>query len=280
MLVAAAHRDVPSGATLWPAALILWGPGAVSSAHSHHSVELMMALAGHLRIRPRPGARWRLCGAVLIARDVSHEVDARNATVLFGFIDPEIELAAVVADTLEPNLVPFSNAVVARWRRALGDPRTLEASRVDAWFRSDLLRDSPPRRIHPAVRRVLHHLRRHDGLDRRHASLERLADVAELSTSRLMHVFTESVGIPLRPYVLWLRVQRAAGALASGSSATEAAHMAGFADAPHLTRTCRHILGMTPRDLSRQIQGSREVRLDSAAGSQIMQDMPVVRSLP
>jgi AraC-like DNA-binding protein len=67
-----------------------------------------------------------------------------------------------------------------------------------------------------------------------------------------MHVFTESVGIPLRRYLLRLRVQRAAGALAAGHTVTEAAHAAGFADAPHLTRTFRRILGATPRDLLRR----------------------------
>jgi AraC-like DNA-binding protein len=127
-----------------------------------------------------------------------------------------------------------------------------------AWIQSELLRDAPPRQVHPAVKRVLDHLGK-DGLDRRTVSLVRLAEVAELSTSRFMHVFTESVGIPLRPYVLWLRVQRAAGALASGSTATEAAHLAGFADAPHMTRTFRRMLGMAPSDLIRRTQRTGKV---------------------
>jgi AraC-like DNA-binding protein len=64
-----------------------------------------------------------------------------------------------------------------------------------------------------------------------------------------MHVFTESLGMPLRAYVLGLRVQRAVDALADGRSATEAAHIAGFSDAPHLTRTFRRTVGMTPREV-------------------------------
>jgi len=64
-----------------------------------------------------------------------------------------------------------------------------------------------------------------------------------------MHVFTQSFGIPLRPYVRRLRVQRAANALASGHSVTEAAYIAGFADASHLSRTVRRTFGVTPRQL-------------------------------
>jgi AraC-like DNA-binding protein len=66
-----------------------------------------------------------------------------------------------------------------------------------------------------------------------------------------MHVFTESVGIPLRPYLAWLRVQRSACAMLAGASVTEAAHVAGFADAAHMTRTFKRRLGFPPSALRR-----------------------------
>jgi AraC-like DNA-binding protein len=65
-----------------------------------------------------------------------------------------------------------------------------------------------------------------------------------------MHAFTESVGVPVRPYILWLRLQRAACDLKDGASVTSAAHRAGFSDAAHLTRTFRRMLGVTPSDLA------------------------------
>jgi AraC-like DNA-binding protein len=66
-----------------------------------------------------------------------------------------------------------------------------------------------------------------------------------------MHVFTESIGIPLRPYLAWLRVQRSACAILAGASVTEAAHMAGFADCPHMSRTFKRRLGFPPSALRR-----------------------------
>ncbi|HXA34801.1 MAG TPA: hypothetical protein VNW26_00580 [Steroidobacteraceae bacterium] len=48
-------------------------------------------------------------------------------------------------------------------------------------------------------------------------SLAALARVARLSPSRLMHVFTVSVGVPIRPYVLWLRIQVASSELVRGA---------------------------------------------------------------
>ena len=81
-------------------------------------------------------------------------------------------------------------------------------------------------------------------------TLKTLADIAGLSPSRFMHAFTESVGVPVRPYILWLRLQRAACDLMDGASVTSAAHRAGFADGAHLTRTFRRMLGATPTDLA------------------------------
>jgi AraC-like DNA-binding protein len=115
-----------------------------------------------------------------------------------------------------------------------------------------------PRRIHPRVNRVLKSIptRIEEGAD---LSLNALSVVAGLSPSRFMHVFTESMGMPLRRYILSMRLQRAYAELLAGASVTTAAYSAGFADSPHLTRTFRKVLGLTPRELiPRQRQGGAD----------------------
>jgi AraC-like DNA-binding protein len=149
-----------------------------------------------------------------------------------------------------PTLVS-SDHVVSPRKRPFEMPHVLDAESLDAGVQPESWKHIQPR-IHPGVRRVLTYLDQHE-LDRSNASLKRLAQIAALSPSRLMHVFTISLGIPLRPYVSWLRVQRAAWAIASGHTVTEAAHSACFADAPHLTRTFRRTLGITPRGLARRL---------------------------
>jgi transcriptional regulator GlxA family with amidase domain len=99
------------------------------------------------------------------------------------------------------------------------------------------------------VRRLLAVLR-DSGVDDA-TSRESLASSVKLSPSRLMHVFTASTGIPLRPYLAWLRLQRAATAIVNGSSMGGAAHAAGFADASHMSRTFRRMLGVAPSLLQR-----------------------------
>jgi len=116
-------------------------------------------------------------------------------------------------------------------------------------------------KFHPAVDRVLKYVRQRLAKDE-DFSLQRLAAVSGLSPSRLMHVFTESIRVSLRPYILWLRLQRSACELMNGANATQAAHVADFADAAHLTRTFRRMLGTAPTDLELRRRMSREVPVE------------------
>ena len=67
---------------------------------------------------------------------------------------------------------------------------------------------------------------------------------AGLSVDRMSHLFVEQTGLPFRTYVLWLRISRAVELYARGSSLTEAAHDAGFADSAHFSRTFRRMFGV------------------------------------
>lgn len=234
-----------SGAFPWPAAMIVWGTGEASSKHRHHSVQLILALTASLRIRCGEDEPWHLCNAALVRSDAPHEVDARGATVLIAFVEPESPLGAALALRIPADIAHISAAEAARWRSAVSAAGSPSEVAIRRWLEADLLGGHVPPTMHPGVRRVLRHVRNHlhepDAL-----SLLALAVVAGLSPSRLMHVFTASMGIALRPYFLWLRLQLACGALMCGSSATEAALQAGFADAAHLSRTCRRMLGTTP----------------------------------
>src|SRR5215469_8320748 len=247
------------GALVWPAAMIVWGPGFTTSGHRHHCVQLVMAMRGALLIRGGVDERWMRCGAALVQPDTVHEVDARDTTVLIGFVDSESELGAALRERIEGDISCISEIQVARWRAALGRKPT--EARVERWVRTELLDQRRPVKIHPGVRLVLKQLRKKLSVSD-DFSLKALASISGLSQSRFMHVFTESTGVPLRPYVLWLRLQRACCDLMGGASVTAAAHSAGFSDAAHLTRTFRRMLGMTPTDLALRKRMSRGVTLD------------------
>jgi AraC-like DNA-binding protein len=80
-------------------------------------------------------------------------------------------------------------------------------------------------------------------------TLEEVAGEAFLSPSRFRHLFVEETGMGLRPYILWRRFVSVWDRLMAGDSLSSAAHHAGFADAAHLTRTCRRMFGFPPSAL-------------------------------
>lgn len=240
--------------------MIVWGPGFTAARHSHHCVQLVMVMRGTLRVRTGPANRWKSCPAALIRPDAEHGIEVPlTSTLLIVFVDLESQLGAALSETIPQDIVCVPAKQVALWRSALGGK--LNQDRLERWVRRDLLKRRQAVKIHPRVNQALKYIRERlvRGED---LSLKTLAFVCGLSPSRFMHVFTESVGVPLRPYILWLRLQRGACELMNGATATEAAHLSGFADGAHLTRTFRKMLGITPTDLALRRRMSQGISID------------------
>lgn len=191
-------------------------------------------------------------------------MDARGRELLLVFVDPETPVGAALGALAAGGVRTFSARERERWLGALPREGAWEADAVARQMETALasLGVPPPRRAHPRVQRLLRRLR--GGPLPEDPGLEALAKLAGLSPSRLMHVFTASTGVPLRVYLLWLRLQRAAGALSAGLNATAAAQAAGFADSAHLTRTFRRMFGVTPSALR---QGSQFVQAAALPGA-------------
>lgn len=88
-------------------------------------------------------------------------------------------------------------------------------------------------------------------LDRLHLSGGRLAvgDLAgmlRIGPRHLHRLFADHVGLEPQRYAAVLRFQRAARLLRSGLTPAQAAHEAGYADQPHMTRAFRRYGGFTP----------------------------------
>src|SRR5262249_12786939 len=59
-------RPERAGAFLWPAPLFVWGPGAISTRHAHHCIQLVLALTCAVRVRQHSRQSWRRCGSVYV----------------------------------------------------------------------------------------------------------------------------------------------------------------------------------------------------------------------
>ena len=225
-------------------------------------MHVVLALDGTLTVQSDGGTQSGIAG-VLTGPDVEHGIDARGCEVLLVFLEPESAAGTALTRALTRRVRPITRRERTRIVQEGADPMEVMSSTGTRWT-SNLVAilggnaggstgdpsDPPsiaPKRVHPSVKRSLGHLRSLS--DPTDASLEKLAGKVRLSPSRFMHVFTQSIGIPLRPYVAWLKLQRASAAIAGGISITEAALAAGFADSAHMTRSFRQMLGVTPSEL-------------------------------
>ncbi|MGZ3417384.1 MAG: helix-turn-helix domain-containing protein [Polyangiales bacterium] len=223
----------------WPPILATFGPGSASQGHAHHAMHLVVAKSGELNVRV--GERSHRAPGVLTAPDVAHALDATGCEVLLVFVDPESQAGAKLAASITSSVRLIDEAE----RGAIFAAESESAMKWGEVAIAGLSGEQAERTVHPRVRKVLAHLR----ASPEDTSLEALAALAGLSESRLLHAFTESVGIPLRPYLLWLKLQRATIAIVTGEPLGRAAAMAGFSDAAHMTRTFRRMFGMAPSAL-------------------------------
>ena len=251
MRIAAVERFSVVEPPLWPPILAVRAPGGRSGAHSHHAMHILVCLDGDLRVRAGESGRWLSTPGVVTAPDVLHSVDATGREVLLVFLDPESDAGAALR-AVQPGPWRLIDDGERAQLVAGADPRAIMREGGVEWSRRAATvlgaqASAPRAQIHPRVRSLIRHLRA--APPEADTSLATLAAAVRLSPGRLMHVFTESIGVPLRPYLQWLKLQRAAAVISAGLPLGVAAHVAGFADSAHMSRTFRRTLGVPPSAL-------------------------------
>src|SRR5262245_37189419 len=226
------------------------GPDIPSVLHAHHAAQVCISLSGPLRIRSSSSGRWRRCDGAIIPPDVPHETDPPVPLIATFWLDADApEARGVVARqardairTLDPALVSALVPGLRRCRRERFDGRPAAVVLAD----SIRLLLSPPdsqATLDPRVVRARNLLR---AAPERRLAIGEVATAVSLSPSRLAYLFRSQLGVPVRRYLLWLRLRDAVQEMTRGATITQAAHAAGFADTPHLDRTFRRMLGFTP----------------------------------
>lgn len=90
------------------------------------------------------------------------------------------------------------------------------------------------------------------------------ADEHCLAPSSVSRGFKLVYGTSPQRYGLEQRAARAARRIAAGAKLAEASFAAGFADQPHMARTLRHLYGLTPGQLARDVNCVQDPKLARA----------------
>jgi AraC-like DNA-binding protein len=251
---------------MWEDRVLYVGPDLPSTLHAHHAVQVCISLSEPLRFRSSLRAPWRGHGGAVIPSDVPHQTDPVVPLLATFWVDAETpEARGLVGSHVARTILPIGSSqlrvLVPRLRACSEDGYD---SRQAARLMDEVIRilapgEGPSRTPDPRVARA-HDLLRSAPM--RRLALADLAAAVSLSPSRLAHLLRAHLGLPVRRYLLWLRLRDALREMAGGATITQAAHAAGFADAPHLDRTFRRMLGFTPSAALR--------------ASQFVQDAPAI----
>ncbi|WP_234390890.1 helix-turn-helix transcriptional regulator [Nocardia suismassiliense] len=231
-------------ALIRPGLLAFSGSIGPTGTHAHHAVQVMLSQT-EMVVADESGRSH--CGRqVIVAADAAHRIEHGTEFGIAVFLEPE----SAAGRTAERRCRTYG------W--TAGPPLSAEILRPDRLLSdyitellAGLTPDLAPLARHQSVTAALDVI---PGM-LSHGPV-RTSDVARrvgLSTTRLTHLFSAQVGLPLRRYVLWTRISTAIARVAAGDDLTAAAHAAGFSDSAHLTRTCRETFGLPPSALTRNI---------------------------
>ena len=238
---------LPQFLKLYNDIVIFAGKDVITKRHSHHAIEILLSFDSQVALESVEGlieAR-----GLLLQHDILH-TNKGTGFILFIFINPESTLGRRLNYLLNGNiLMTIPEAIVEKARVFICDLLTHEFSEneISAYLTKLLVEDialternyTPDIRIDNVVSHIKSNL--HKPPD-----FKTLKDIACLSESRLIHLFKKELGIPIRRYVLWHRLQKAIVFYLEGHTLTQSAYITGFSDVAHFTRTFVSMFGMPP----------------------------------
>ncbi|KQP62478.1 AraC family transcriptional regulator [Methylobacterium sp. Leaf111] len=243
------ERAAPSGASPLPiwhvegAHTLFAGPLAYNASHQHGAPVYLAGLYDAFRIRFAPGA-WITCRTAFVPAGMPHELDCGGAPL--GVLYREPDAGAWALTGLMGPAEAVGSALVGRGGE-VGPLRSLFERRDACDWAGEAIADLSgfaarrfDRPVDPRIAKVLVDLR---ARPEAWMSAGRLATAASLSSSRMQHLFSATMGVPFRRYRGWLRMRRAIAAVVRGANFTGAAHEAAFADQAHFANAFRRTFG-------------------------------------
>ncbi len=222
------------------------------SEHQHPMIQLIVGVKNPFLWKDKAD-NWVPKKALLVAPNHRHECNAAGKTVLIIGIDPESK---------------FGQFVHKRYLHAatIIDFPLVDLEKVDLEAINNCIQENHWKRLHQIFHELFVYNSTIKLISRKDERIQKVLDfivqnihtpittqllmqVSFLSESRLLHLFKQEMGLPIRNYILWLRLRLVFQELMKGNSLTQAAYASGFSDQAHLTRTFVKTIGVTPSTL-------------------------------
>ena len=232
---------------IWDDRSLSFSPNVRLAPHHHGAAELIVALDKPF-LSIINGRTEVSTGSLLIPPAVQHQNCHQDSICPILYLDAEGRDYKMVAKNLTPcdgvfQNLPFETSLRHVFNRIYRERPA--AKQVHEWLQGAIFGAQAPVRptLDPRIEKILALIQ--SDLAENH-SIDCLAAEVSLSPDRLMHLFSEQVGIPLRKYRLWKRLKQASMLYFEGNNLTYAAHATGFVDSSHYIKSFHRLFGTQP----------------------------------
>lgn len=220
------------------------GPLTYNAPHAHSVPVYLAGLYETFGLRIADGT-WTRCRTAVVPAGVSYELDVGGAPIAVLYLEPSEAgvhaLAPLVRGAVEDRGALIGEDGEVSLIRELYETSSGIGAVSEAL--DSLMAFSKPRAQRPLDGRVARAVALLSEPAQEAMTAAEAAQRVGLSSSRFQHLFAEEVGVPFRRFRVWQRLRAAIGEIVGGSSFTDAAHAAGFADQAHFARQFRLTFG-------------------------------------
>ena len=232
------------------------GKAVDTSIHDHHAIQIAISFDEAIEIK-LPDSAFKFKAAI-IDSDQPHECRTYDNTFLLLNIAPESKIGISLKKNYLANQkiaglsARKASEFIGKLKNELkGEQDSNEIFSITQQFLHSLSYTKETKIFDDRILEVLKLLNQQNDVPIR---INDLASKVFISPNRLIHLFTDQVGIPIRKYILWKKLLIALQEIIITKNITQAALEGGFSDAPHFNRTFKRMFGLNPSTLLKNSQ--------------------------
>jgi AraC-like DNA-binding protein len=236
---------------IWENRVFYLGKLPTMSEHRLGSAALCVGVDGVFSVLESESDAWRECRSVLIPPGCMHEINTHGAFIAVLFLEPESDYYTTLQGLMnEGNCqclysLDHENKVIEMLRKIHDNhyDAKMTYAVLDKIITPQSVIESISNFLDVRIDNVIKVIK--DDVSQSY-SVEALAEGVNLSPTRLVHLFKEQTGVPIRRFRQWNRMKAVIAGAAEGMTLTEAALNAGFSDSAHFSRAFRNMFGIKP----------------------------------